>query len=161
MDDFDLYRLYKTLHLLSVIVLGGGFVLEALAGPLVARARTVGEVRAYATMMHFSETYLSIPAAVLVAGFGYATGSKLPGLEYSDTWIALAQALFYALALAAFFVLRPAAARLKRSAEAAPDGPVTLELRAEMKQPLPMVVGPLVTVAFVFIVYLMVAKPAW
>ena len=32
MDTYDLYRLYKTLHVIAVVVLGGGFVLEAMPG---------------------------------------------------------------------------------------------------------------------------------
>ena len=55
MSDFDWYRLFKTLHVLSVVALGGGFVLEGIAGPLVARARTVQEVRAYARLIYISE----------------------------------------------------------------------------------------------------------
>ena len=51
MDDFDLYRLFKTLHVISVVMLGGGFVLEGICGPLVARAKTMGEVRAYARLI--------------------------------------------------------------------------------------------------------------
>ena len=158
MDSYDLYRLYKTLHVIAVIVLGGGFVLEAIAGPLVARAKTVGEVRAYARMMHFSETYLSLPAALLVAGFGYATASKID-LDYSQFWITLAQVLFYGLAVLAVVFLRPAASRLLKLAEAAPEGPVTPEITEQLKRPLPMVVGPAVTLMFIVIVYLMVSKP--
>jgi uncharacterized membrane protein len=158
MDTYDLYRLYKTLHVIAVVVLGGGFVIEAVAGPLVARAKTVGEVRAYARMMHMSETYLSLPAALFVAGFGYATASKID-LDYSQFWIGLSQALFYGLAILAIVFLRPAAAKLHKLAEAAPDGPVTPELTAQLKRPLPMVIGPLVTFMFVIVIYLMVSKP--
>ena len=158
MDTYDLYRLYKTLHVIAVIVLGGGFVLEAIAGPLVARAKTVGEVRAYARMMHFSETYLSLPAAVFVAGFGYATAAKID-LDFSLFWITLAQVLFYGLAILAIVFLRPAASKLLKLAEAAPDGPVTPEITAQLKRPLPMVIGPVVTLMFIVIVYLMVSKP--
>jgi uncharacterized membrane protein len=158
MDTYDLYRLYKTLHVISVVVLGGGFVLEAIAGPLLKRAKTVGEVRAYARMMHFSETYLSLPAALFVAGFGYATASKID-LDYSQFWIGLSQALFYGLAVLAVVFLRPAAAKLLKLAEATPDGPVTPEITAQLKRPLPMVIGPIVTFMFVIIIYLMVSKP--
>lgn len=158
MDTYDLYRLYKTLHVIAVVVLGGGYVLEAIAGPLVARAKTVGEVRAYARMMHFSETYLSLPAALFVAGFGYATAAKID-LDYSLFWITLAQVLFYGLAILAVVFLRPAAAKLHKLAEATPDGPVTPELTAQIKRPLPAVIGPVVTLMFIVIIYLMVSKP--
>ena len=158
MDSYDLYRLYKTLHVIAVVVLGGGFVLEAIAGPLVDRAKTVGEVRAYARMMYVSETYLSLPAALLVAGFGYATAGKMH-LDFSQFWITLAQVLFYGLAILAIVFLRPAASKLLKLAEAAPDGPVTPEIAAHLKQRLPMVIGMIVTLMFIVIVYLMVSKP--
>jgi uncharacterized membrane protein len=158
MDTYDLFRLYKTLHVIAVVVLGGGFVLEAIAGPLVDRAKTVGEVRAYARMMYFSETYLSLPAALFVAGFGYATASKLD-LDYSKFWIALSQVLFYGLAILAVVFLRPAASKLLKLAEAAPDGPVTPEIRALLDKRLPMVIGMIVTLMFIVVIYLMVSKP--
>ena len=158
MDTYDLYRLYKTLHVIAVVVLGGGFVLEAIAGPLIERAKTVGEIRAYARMMYFSETYLSIPAAILVAGFGYATAAKID-LDFSLFWITLAQVLFYGLVILAIVFLRPAAGKLLKLAEAAPDGPVTPEIDAYRRGRLPMVIGMVVTLMFIVIIYLMVSKP--
>jgi uncharacterized membrane protein len=156
MDDLTLA--YKTLHILAAIILGGGFVLEAMAGPLVARAKTVGEVRAYAQMMHISETFLSPPAALILAGFGYATASRAE-YDFSATWLTLAQVLFYGIVALAIFGLRPAAAKLHKLAQAAPDGPVTQELRDQMASPLPKIIGPIATVMFIAIVYLMVWKP--
>jgi uncharacterized membrane protein len=159
-DDFDLYRLFKTLHVISVVVLGGGFVLEALCGMMVARARTVQEVRAYARLMAFSENILSPVAAVALAIFGYLTADRI-GFPLDLTWLALGQLMFYAIVILAIVILRPAANELKRLAEAAPDGPVTGEINARLKKPLPTIVGPLTSVAFAFVIYLMVSKPAW
>lgn len=156
MDDLALT--YKTLHILAAIVLGGGFVLEAICGPLVARAKTVGEVRAYARLLHISETFLSPPAALILLGFGYATASRAK-FEFSDTWLTLAQVLFYAIAALAIVLLRPAASKLNKLAQAAPDGPVTQEIKDQIASPIPKIVGPIVTVLFVVIVYLMVWKP--
>ena len=160
MDDFDIYRLFKTLHVISVALLAGGFVLEGIIGPLVARARTVQEVRVYARLMHISENYLSIPAAIAIAVFGYATADRL-GIRLDVTWLALGQILFYAIVVLALAVLRPAASRLLRLAEAAPDGPVPPELAAQLRQPLPAIIGAVTSVAFVFVIYLMVSKPDW
>jgi uncharacterized membrane protein len=154
----DLTLTYKTLHILAAFVLGGGFVLEAIAGPLVARAKTVGEVRAYARMMHVSETYLSPPAALILLGFGYATAGRAK-FEFSDTWLTLAQVLFYALVALALVFLRPAAAKLNKLAQAAPDGPVTQEIRDQIASPIPKIVGPITSIMFIVIVYLMVWKP--
>ncbi|MPZ47790.1 MAG: DUF2269 family protein [Dehalococcoidia bacterium] len=160
MDDFDFYRLFKTLHVIAVVLLGGGFVLEAISGILAARAETVGEVRAYARLLYVSENFLSIPAAIAIAVFGYLTADRL-GIELSTTWLSIGQALFYIIVILALAFLRPAANKLHRLAQAAPEGPVTPEIMAQLKQPLPSIIGPLASIAFAFIIYLMVAKPAW
>ena len=154
----DLALAYKTIHILAAIVLGGGFVLEAIAGPLVARAQTIGEVRAYARMMHISETYLSPPAALILLGMGYATASRAE-FDLADTWLLLAQVLFYAIIALAVLLLRPAAAKLYKAALAEPDGPVSPAFRDRMKSPIPMIVGPVTTIMFIVILYLMVFKP--
>jgi uncharacterized membrane protein len=159
-DDADLYRLFKTLHVISVVLLGGGFVLEGICGPLVARARSVQEVRAYARLMYISENYLSFPAAVGIAVFGYATAGVFD-FDLSLTWLALGQALFYLIAILAIVVLRPAANKLHRLADATPDGPVTPEITAQLKQPLPAIIGAVTSVMFAFVIYLMVSKPGW
>jgi hypothetical protein len=63
--------------------------------------------------------------------------------------------------LLAIAVLRPAANRLYRMTQAAPDGPLTAEIAALMEGVGPKVVGPVATVMFVAIVYLMVSRPNW
>jgi uncharacterized membrane protein len=159
-DDFDWYRLFKTLHVISVVMLGGGFVLEGIVGALVPRARNVGEMRAYARLLYISENYLSLPAAIAIAVFGYLTADRL-GLDLDVTWLLIAQVLFYGIAVLAIAFLRPAANRLHAMADAAPDGPVTPELAAEVKKPAAAVVGSVTSVMFAAIIYLMVSKPDW
>jgi uncharacterized membrane protein len=160
MDDFDFYRLFKTLHVIFVVLLGGGFVLEALAGALVARARTVQEVRAFARMIYISENYLSIAAAIGLAVFGYLTADRLD-LNLGTTWIALGQILFYTLVVLAVVFLRPAANELHRLAQSEADGPLTPAISAQLKKPQSAIVGLTTSVIFIFIIYLMVSKPAW
>lgn len=160
MDDFDLYRLFKTLHVVAVVMLGGGFVLEAICGSLVARAKSVQEVRAYARLIYISENFLSLPAALGIVVFGYLTADRA-NIDLDETWLLLGQILFYALSALAIAFLRPAANRLYALANAAPDGPVTPELSAQMKKPVAMIVGPVTSVMFVFVIYLMVSKPGW
>jgi uncharacterized membrane protein len=160
MDDFDWYRLFKTLHVVAVVLLGGGFVLEAIVGVLVARVTTVQEARAYARLLYISENFLSLPAAISIAVFGYLTADKL-GLSLSETWVALGQVLFYAIAVLAIVFLRSAAKQLYRLTREATDGPLTPEIAAQLKKPAAAIVGPITSIMFVFVIYLMVAKPAW
>jgi len=156
----DLARLFKTLHVIAVVLLGSGFVLEAICGIMVARATQVAEVRVYARLMALSENVLSPIAAVAIAVFGYAAAERF-GYPLDLTWLALGQVLFYLIAILAIIILRPAANELNRLAQNAPDGPVTQDIAVRLRKPLPSIIGPLTSVAFVFVIYLMVAKPAW
>ena len=160
MSEVDLYRLFKTPHVISVILLGSGFVIEAICGILAARAQTVQEVRVFARLMAFSENALSPVAALAIAVFGYLTASRLH-LSLDVTWVLLGQILFYGIAILAIAILRPAANELLRLSEAAPDGPVTSDLQARLKKSLPAIVGPVTSLMFISIVYLMVSKPSW
>jgi uncharacterized membrane protein len=159
-DDFDFYRLFKTLHVISVVLLGGGVVLEALAGALIARVRSVQEVRALAWMIYISENYLSIAAAIGIVVFGYLTADRL-NLNLGTTWVLLGQILFYAIVVLAIAILRPAANELHRLAQNEPDGPVTAAISAQLKKPQAQIVGIATSIIFVFIIYLMVSKPDW
>ena len=160
MDDFDLYRLFKTLHVIAVVILGGAGIMEGVIGPIVARASSVQEVRAYARLLYISENYLSIPAAILIAVFGYLTADRF-GYDLGATWLVLGQILFYVIVAIGLAVLRPAANELYRLTRAAPDGPVTPEIAAQLTKPLPAAMGAATALLFVAIIYLMVARPDW
>jgi uncharacterized membrane protein len=159
-DDFDWYRLFKTLHVIAVILLGGAVVLESIVGALVARAKTAQEARIYAQLLYIAENYISIPAVIAIAVFGYATADRI-GYDLDITWLALGQVLFYAAIILVLAFLRPAANKLYRLTRQAPDGPLTPEITAELQNKTPTIVGPLASLIFVTIVYLMVAKPGW
>jgi uncharacterized membrane protein len=160
MDDFDLYRLFKTLHVIAVVILGGGGIMEALVGPYLARAASMQEVRAYARLVYLSENYLSIPAAIAIAVFGYMTADRI-GYDLEATWLALGQLLFYVIVAIGLGLLRPAANRLWSLVQAAPDGPVTPEVAAQLAKPLPAIGGAATGLLFLAIIYLMVVKPDW
>ena len=160
MDDFDWYRLFKTLHVVVAMLLGGGFVLEAIVGVLVTRVRTVQEARAYSLLLYISENYLSPAAAVAIAVFGYATADRF-GYDLDVTWLLLGQVMFYGIAVLAIVFLRTAAKQLYKLTREAPDGPLTPEIAAQLKKPAAAIVGPITSVMFVFTIYLMVARPDW
>ena len=160
MDDFDLYRLFKTLHVIAAMILFGAALMEGVIGPILARARSVEVVRAYALLLYISENYLSIPAAIGIAVFGYLTADKA-GYDIQETWLALGQGLFYAIVAIGLLILRPAANELYRLTKDAPDGPLTPEVAAQLGKPLPAIAGSATGLMFVAIIYLMVAKPGW
>ena len=160
MDKYDLFRLFKLLHVICVVLLGSGFVIETIAGIWAGRARSVAEVRVYARLIAFSENWLSPAAAIGIAVFGYSAADR-GGFDLGTTWLVIAQVLFLAIVVLALVFLRPAARRLQALANAAPDGPITPEIAAYLKSPLFPIVGSLDSLFFLFIIYLMVVKPAW
>ena len=160
MDDFDFYRIYKTLHVLFVIAMGGGIAIETVIGPMMVRAKSVQELRAYTKLSRIAENYIILPATIIVIGFGYATAGRL-NIELDTPWLLIAQILtFIALALGVFY-LRTAALKIDKIANETPDGPVPAAVMEHMKNPGPPIVGATLTLIFVFIVYLMVFKPNW
>jgi uncharacterized membrane protein len=126
----------------------------------VAKSQTVQETRAYARLLYISENYLSIPAAIAIAVFGYATADRF-NYDLGATWLLLGQILFYVIVILGLGILRPAAKELYRLTREAPDGPITPEITSQLSQALPAIAGMITSVLFVFIVYLMVAKPGW
>ena len=160
MDDFDWYRLFKTLHVLGVILLGSGAVFEAVLGPMMPRAANVQELRVYTRILNLVERVIFPVAALLVAGFGYATASRLH-IDLTTTWLLLGQILFFVAVGLGFGYLSRASRRLHEAVLATPDGPLTDDLKAQLANPLPAILGGLSTLLFIVIVFLMVDKPNW
>ncbi len=152
-----MYEVLKTLHVLAVIFLGGTVLIDALSGPMMARMQSVAELRAITRFSRLNQ-FLGVAAAVLVPVFGYLTANEL-GLPLDLGWLFVAQVLFWASFAVGLLLLMPGALRLAREVEALPDGPVPEEVRASMRKPIFPVLGITLTVFFVSIVYLMVAKP--
>ncbi len=161
MDEFDLYRMYKTLHLLAVVLLAGGITIETVVGPLMVRATTVQELRAFTRLSKIAENFCILPGLFLAIGFGYAMTGNDFGPDLDTTWVLLGQILAFVALAVSIGYLRTASLRIDGRARQAPDGPVPDELRREMKNSGPPIVGAVLTFIFVLLIYLMVVKPAW
>jgi uncharacterized membrane protein len=159
-DDFDFYRLYKTLHVLAVIYLGGGIAIETIIGPFLARATSVQELKVLTRISRTTELFVNLPALFLIAGFGYAVAGRA-NLDLDVTWLLLGQIIFYVAAVVALGYLGIGALILHGRVARLEDGPIPKEMARQLKNPLPPIVGALLTVAYVFIVYLMVSQPDW
>ena len=160
MSDLDFIRIYNTLHVLSVALLAGGITIDTVVGPLMVRATSVQELRAFTRLSRIAEDYIMLPAFLLIVGFGYATAGR-QDRDLGDTWLLVAQILTFIAAAGVIGYLRSASLRVDRLARAVPDGPVPESLTRAMKNPGPPIVGTILTVGFVFILYLMVAQPRW
>ncbi len=160
MDEIDFFRLYKTLHVLAVALLAGGITIETVVGPLMARATTVQELRAFTRVSRIAENFCILPGLLLAIGFGYAMTGNDFGPELNVTWLLLSQILAFVALVLAVGYLRTASLKIDRRARETPDGAVPEELRRNLKNPGPPIVGAVLTVIFVFIIYLMVVQPA-
>jgi hypothetical protein len=160
MDDFDFYRLYKTLHVLAVMLMAGGIAIESVIGPLMAKAPSVQELRAYARLSRMAGMFLIAPGALFTAGFGYATAGR-GDIDVDETWLLISQVIFYIAVFVGIGFLMQASRQLWNHVKDLPDGPVPAAVRSEAANPLPAILGGMLTIGFIFIVYLMVAQPAW
>jgi uncharacterized membrane protein len=160
MSDLDFVRLFKTLHVLSVALLAGGITVETLIGPMLARATSTQELKTLTRLSRVTELFVVLPAAVLIPAFGYATAGK-DNIDLGRTWILIAQVLFFIAAAISIAYLARASLRLEARVRGLPDGPIPEEVAKDLKNPLPAILGALLTVVFIFIVYLMVAQPNW
>jgi uncharacterized membrane protein len=151
------YEELKTLHVLAVIFLGGTIVVDSLTGMTMPRLATVGELRAITRLSRINQ-YLGLTAAALVPIFGYLTAND-GSWSLGTGWLVVGQALFWMSVAVGIFVLMPGALRLAKRTADLPDGPIPDDVKAEMARPIFPALGILLTIAFVVIVYMMVAKP--
>jgi uncharacterized membrane protein len=154
-----MYDALKTLHVLAVIFLGGTILVDALTGPLMGQAKTMAELRAYTRLSKINQ-YLGILALLLVPIFGYLTANEI-SIDLDITWLLLSQVLFWAAFIIGILFLNRGAFKLANRVETLPDGPIPPEIQAELRNPIFPALGGLLSIGFVFIVYLMVAKPDW
>jgi uncharacterized membrane protein len=152
-----MYEELKFLHVMAVILLGGTVVVDTLTGVTLPRLTSVAELRAVTGISRINQ-FLGWTAVVLIPIFGYATAAD-GELSVDEGWLLFGQVLFYIAVVISLLVLTPGALRLAGRAAALPDGPIPDDVMAEMKNPIFPALGTLLTVFFVVIVYMMVAKP--
>lgn len=154
-----MYDVLKMFHILAVKLLGGTILVDTLTGIMLPRFSVAAELKAVARIMRVN-AYLGVGAGVFVAIFGYGTAAEL-GISLTTTWLLIGQVLFWIALVASYAVLVPGSLRITRKAQALADGPIPDEIMAEMRNPVFPALGSLLTLFFIFIVYLMVVKPGW
>jgi uncharacterized membrane protein len=152
-----MYETLKFLHIMAVILFGGTALVDGVTGPMMARAKSVVELRTLTRISRLNQ-FLAIVFVLSIPVFGYLTASELD-IALDTTWLLVSQVLFWIAVLVGFGYLAPAALRLARKVESLPDGPIPDDVARETQNPLFPVLGFTLTVFFVVIVYLMVAKP--
>ncbi len=159
MDLQDQILTFKFLHVLAVLAFFAGQGLEIPNLVAAARARHPHELRAHLSMVRFAENALILPSAIAIPVFGWLTAWRAD-ISLGETWLSVAQTLYFVGLAITFLYLRPFYLRMARRADTLPaDGSVPDDMLAELRKPGPIVIGNLLGVALIVILYLMIFQP--
>ncbi len=159
MDLHDQILTFKFLHVLAVLVFFAGQGLEIPNLAFAARSRHPHELRAHLSMVRFAENALILPSAIAIPVFGWLTAWRAD-ISLGETWLSIAQMLYFVGLAIALVYLRPFYLRMARRADTLPaDGGIPDDLRSDLRKPAPIVVGNLLGLALIGILYLMVFQP--
>ena len=154
----DLYYLVLFAHIAgAVVLLSFGFVMPILQRRIV-RTPTVQGLREWVDAAH-KYAKMGPPAAVLVLLSGvYMT---LNAFSFRQGWVTVALVLFIITGGIAGGILNPHLTKLLEAAEAAPEGPVTPDLRAMAMEPKAAAFETLMLGMDIAILFMMTNKPGW
>lgn len=154
----NLGELLKILHLLFVIVGFAGFIGYDVVMPMAARSKDLALVRAalgFATILDL----LALSGFTLAGFLGLGLAAYQDWDFGENTWLNISATLWIVAVLVSLFILRPNLRRLNEMAAEAPGPEVGEQLAAQFKRPLQAIAHNLLTLTFLIILYLMVAKP--
>jgi hypothetical protein len=148
--------------------IGVAIVAYAMAGvmhtslQMVARGRTVGELRSWGRVMHRVEPLFPV-MAVLLLGLGawlVHLGHRTDdAFSFRDGWVLTAIVTLVVVEAMGGAILAPRGKKLTGLIDAAPDGPVTAEIRAGAADPMVWYAAHITTFGFLGVIFLMAAKP--
>ena len=161
-----LFGVVLFLHITVALLAFGMAGVMHTALNVVARGRSVTELRPWAAVMHRIEPLFPLMALLLLGlgawlvHLGAHTDDKF---SFSTGWILTAIVTLVAIEAAGGAVLAPHGKKLNELITSAPDGAVTDEIVAAARRPLFWDLAHLTTFGFVGVVFLMAAKPsgAW
>ena len=161
--NVTLFGVILFLHITVVVVA------YAMAGVMhtslnvVARGRSIQELRPWGAVMHRIEPLFPL-MALLLLGLGiwlvHLGAHTDDAFSFSDGWIITAIVTLVLVEAAGGIVLAPHGKKLTGLIAAAPDGPVSEEIRAAATRPLFWDAAHVTTFAFLGVVFLMAAKPS-
>lgn len=152
------YQLYLFFHI------AGAFLLLTATGATTGAGIALGRTTRAATattllrMMRVSELVVRSIGAVLVIVFGALLVGET-GHSWGEGWLSAALTLVViSIALGHGYLMRQLRGSLA-IAERLGDGPVSPELEARLKNPVPAVVGTALDLSFFLILWLMIVRP--
>jgi uncharacterized membrane protein len=152
-----MYVLFKTLHIIGVVVLLGNVTITAYWKVLADRTsdtRLIAHAQHGVTVADWIFTLAGI-VLILVGGYGAAAVARLSII--TSTWLVLGQLLFLVSGLVWICILIPIQIRQARAARSLlPDDTLPLQYRHDSRRWL--IWGIIATVPLVAAIYVMVAK---
>ena len=128
----------------------------------VARGRSVQELRSWGHVMHRLEPLFPLMALLLLGlgvwlvHLGHGTDDAF---SFKDGWVITAIVTLVAVEAIGGAVLAPRGKKLTGLIDAAPDGPISADVRAGALDPMVWYAAHITTFAFLGVVFLMAAKP--
>jgi uncharacterized membrane protein len=153
----DASTVWKFLHIASMFVAVSIFVGQGMLSGVIARS---GDPRTLRRVLESEDRFAPIGGAMFVLGIVFGFLTAITGdFDLTETWLVIAYVLALFILVNGLTYHRRQAERLKAVAEAGTDGVPSAELRALAGAPGVAVMNAIDGLAWLAIIYLMVAKP--
>jgi uncharacterized membrane protein len=153
----DATTIWKFLHIASMFVAVSIFVGQGMLSGAVARS---GDVPALRRVLATEDRFAPVGGAMFILGIVFGFLTAITGnLDLTQTWLLIAYAIALFILVNGVTYHRRQAERLKAAAAASPDDQSSDELRAIAGAPSVAVMNAIDGIAWLAIIYLMVAKP--
>jgi uncharacterized membrane protein len=153
----DASTIWKFLHIASMFVAVSIFVGQGMLSGAVARSGDVGAMR---RVLAAEDRFAPIGGAMFLLGIVFGFLAAITGdLDLTETWLVIGYVLALFILVNGVTYHRRQAERLKAAAEAGTDDRASDDLRAIAGAPSAAVMNVIDGLAWLAIIYVMVAKP--
>ncbi len=153
----DASTFWKFLHIVAMFVAVSIFVGQGMLSGAVARS---GDVRALHRVLAAEERFAPLGGSVFLIGIVFGFLAAITGdFDLTRTWLVISYVLALFILVNGLTYHRRQAEKLKAAAEASPDDRSSEELRAIAGAPSAAVMNAIDGLAWLAIIYVMVAKP--
>ena len=153
----DASTVWKFLHIASMFVAVSIFVGQGMLSGVVARS---GDARALRRVLASEDRFAPIGGGFFLVGIVFGFIAAITGdFDLTQTWLLIAYALALFILVNGLTYHRRQAERLKAAIEASPDDRPSEEVRAVAGAPSAAAMNVIDAIAWLAIIYVMVAKP--
>jgi hypothetical protein len=153
----DASTIWKFLHIVAMFVAVSIFVGQGMLSGVVARS---GDVRATRRVLAAEDRFAPIGGGIFILGIVFGFVTAITGdLDLTQTWLVIAYVLAAFILVNGLTYHRSQAEKLKAAAEAGSEAEPSAELRALAGAPSVGVMNAIDGLAWLAIIYVMVAKP--